>query len=196
MFIQTEFTPNPDAIKFCPGTIFNDKGSYYFIASDAAASSPLALQLFAIKGVEAVFLGSDFITVTKASTSDWEILKPEVIMVIMDYLNSGKEVVIDSTANSIDLSTLSSIERQIIELIDTRVKPSVAMDGGDIVYKSFDSQNGIVFLELHGACSGCPSSSLTLKKGIESMLQYYVPEVKEVRAFNAEGEESDLAFEE
>ncbi|MGC0372266.1 MAG: hypothetical protein DGJ47_000975 [Rickettsiaceae bacterium] len=185
MFIQTEDTPNPNAIKFLPGSIISPDGPIFFHKQEEALSkSPLALKLFDIENVQSVFYGQDFITITKKEESSWDLLKPEILTTIMDHLVSGMPV-FEATAEketAIDLENASEVEKQIIEIIDTRVRPSVAMDGGDIIYKKFE--NGIVYLQLRGACSGCPSSSITLKNGIESMLQHFVPEVKSVEAID------------
>lgn len=183
MFIQTEDTPNPNALKFFPGSLVSDSPVY--ITAHEDCSSPLAKKLFDLKKVSAVFLGSDFITVTKDDNADWAVIKPQVIMVIMDYFVAGLPVFDNSFIKEDKLvsSDLTEIEKQIIEIIETKVRPSVAMDGGDIVYQGFE--NGVVMLELRGACSGCPSSTITLKQGIESMLKYYVPEVLSVEAVNS-----------
>jgi hypothetical protein len=184
MFIQTEITPNPNALKFIPGHHVSDS-PMYFLNQEEAKSSFLVRKIFAIKGIESVFLGSDFITVSKDEAGIWDILKPEILMTIMDHFTSGLTVFDypqDNSAKPQELAYKSEIEKQIIEIIETRVRPSVAMDGGDIIYKSFE--DGIVKLELHGACAGCPSSMITLKNGIESMLKHYVPEVIGVEAVN------------
>ncbi len=183
MFIQTEETPNPNALKFIPGIDVSPENPVFFNNFDEArAKSSLAAKIYEIGNIEAVFFGVDFITVTKTDALDWKLIKPEILMVIMDHLVSGLPVFDDNKNNSTRINTegLSEIEKQIIEIIETRVRPSVAMDGGDIIYRSF--KEGVVYLELRGACSGCPSSSLTLKNGIESMLQHYVPEVVSVEA--------------
>ncbi len=187
MYIQTEETPNPEALKFLPDHEVSPEGPiFYNNPSEAAGSSELAQKLFQVTGVEAVFFGSNFITVTKTSQTDWSIIKPEILMTIMDHLVAGLPILSDANSeagkkvDTINTENLSDIEKQIVEIIDTRVRPSVAMDGGDIVYKGF--KEGIVYLELRGACSGCPSSSITLKSGIESMLQHFIPEVKAVEA--------------
>jgi Fe-S cluster biogenesis protein NfuA len=183
MFIQTEETPNPNAIKFLPGMEISIDPIFFNNFDEARAKSSLAAKIYSINDIKAVFFGADFITVTKIDESDWKLLKPEILMVIMDHLVSGLPVFdenknIFTQANNTE--DLPEIEKQIIEIIETRVRPSVAMDGGDIIYKGF--REGIVYLQLHGACSGCPSSSITLKNGIESMLQHYVPEVISVEA--------------
>ena len=183
MFIQTEDTPNPNALKFFPGSEVSKGGPVFFNTPEEATNkSQLALKLFNIDGVLAIFYGSDFITLTKSDDFDWSLIKPEILMTIMDHLVAGMPI-FDETQNSdqaINTENMSDIEKQIVEIIETRVRPSVAMDGGDITYKSFT--DGIVYLQLRGACSGCPSSSVTLKNGIESMLQHFVPEVKGVEA--------------
>ena len=182
MFIQTEETPNPNAIKFLPGMEISIDPIFFNNFDEARAKSSLAAKIYSINDIKAVFFGADFITVTKIDKSDWKLLKPEILMVVMDHLVAGLPV-FDQPQNifkEIDTDGMSDIEKQIIEIIETRVRPSVAMDGGDIVYQGFE--DGIVYLQLRGACSGCPSSSVTLKNGIESMLQHFVPEVKGVEA--------------
>ena len=181
MFIQTESTPNPATLKFLPGCAVMDQGTANFAAPDEAGRSPLAQSLFAMEGVIGVFLGSDFVTVSKSSDKDWDIMKPLILGAIMEHFQSGRPVIEaadgdDAAGNEED----SDVVVQIRELIDTRVRPAVAQDGGDIVYKGFE--DGIVYLHMQGACAGCPSSTATLKHGIENMLRYYVPEVQEVRA--------------
>lgn len=180
MFIQTELTPNPLTLKFIPGVPVMGEGTAFFTSKDAARTSPLAQSLFKIDNVNAVFLGSDFITITKAEDSDWNVLKPQLLTGIMEHFVAGKPVMSDGETVAADHSGDSDIVKQIRELIDTRVRPAVAQDGGDIVYRDF--KDGIVMLELHGACSGCPSSTATLKQGIENMLKHYVPEVIAVEA--------------
>lgn len=183
MFIQTETTPNPLTLKFIPGLPVNDGEPIAFTDKNSARCSPLAEALFAIKEINAVFLGSDFITVTKSVDSQWDLLKPEVLTTIMEHFVSGKPVFSEgeTPARDTDVSDDDSeLVKQIKELIETRVRPAVAQDGGDIVYRGFE--DGIVKLELHGSCSGCPSSSVTLKNGIESMLKHYIPEVIAVEA--------------
>jgi Fe-S cluster biogenesis protein NfuA len=183
MFIQTEETPNPNAIKFLPGCVISPQDPVFLNSfEEAVQRSSLAAKIFQIGEVTAVFYGKEFITVTKSEQADWTLIKPEILMVIMDHLVAGLPI-FDESQNvfkDIDTEGMSDIEKQIIEIIETRVRPSVAMDGGDIVYQGFE--DGIVYLQLRGACSGCPSSSITLKNGIESMLQHFVPEVKAVEA--------------
>lgn len=180
MFIQTENTPNPNALKFLPGVSVSNNPIY--ITSSDASTSLLVKKIFEVHAIEAVFLGSDFITVTKAADDDWDVIKPKMIMVIMDHFVAGLPVFEgdNKKTSSISSDDLTEIEKQIIEIIEVKVRPSVAMDGGDIVYVGF--ADGVVTLELRGACSGCPSSTITLKQGIESMLKYYIPEVKSVEA--------------
>jgi len=187
MFIQTEETPNPATLKFIPdGHVVLKKGTAEFKNQKQAESkSPLALQLFAITGVEAVFFGHDFITITKSGNAVWKYLTSEVQAVIMDFFLTGKEPMFENkeeenvkepseTSNEGD----SEIVKQIKELIEIKVRPAVAMDGGDIIFHSFE--NGVVYLMLKGSCSGCPSSTVTLKSGIENMLKHYIPEVEAV----------------
>lgn len=182
MFIQTESTPNPATLKFLPGQAVLGEGAADFPTPQAAASSPLAARLFEIAGVEGVFLGADFITITK-SVAEWHHLKPMILGAIMDHFTSGRPVMLDSAANSSGHSSGEGddeeIIAQIVELLDTRVRPAVAQDGGDIVFRGYE--DGVVFVHLQGSCAGCPSSTQTLKNGIENMLKHYIPEVEEVR---------------
>jgi Fe-S cluster biogenesis protein NfuA len=179
MFIETEQTPNPATLKFLPGREVMASGNANFVTADDAGPSPLAQRLFEVEGVTGVFLGADFITVTKEEELDWFRLKPAVLGVIMAHFTSGEPVFVGEAAASDDEDD-DEIVTQIKELIETRVRPAVAQDGGDIVFHRFEE--GVVFLEMHGSCSGCPSSTATLKAGIENMLRHYVPEVVEVRA--------------
>ena len=178
MFIQTEATPNPATLKFIPEKTIMAQGTANFNDAQSASRSPLAARLFNVAGVESVFLGSDFITVTKAETQDWQVLKPMILEGLMNHFNSGEAVIKEHEAESDD-SEDSDIVKQIKELLETRVRPAVAQDGGDIIFHRFE--DGIVYLTMMGACQGCPSSGATLKHGIENMLRYYVPEVLEVR---------------
>jgi len=181
MFIQTEETPNPESLKFLPGENISPVPMNFLDASQAI-NSPLAQKLFALDYVKSVFLGYDFITVTKQEDAKWEIIKAEILVTIMDFLISGQEAVKPEAAKKEATSDVEEdkIVKEIREIIETRVRPAVMQDGGDIVFHDF--KDGIVRLELHGACSGCPSSSVTLKNGIENMLKYYVPEVIAVEA--------------
>lgn len=185
MFIQTEQTPNPATLKFLPGCTVMERGTANFPERGAAARSPLAEHLFELPEVTGVFLGADFITVTKSGDSDWFRVKPAVLAAIMEHFTAGRPVV---TGESADGETPAGaageeddeIVSQIKELLETRVRPAVAMDGGDITFEDFE--DGVVYLHMQGSCSGCPSSTATLKAGIENMLRHYIPEVVEVRA--------------
>lgn len=181
MFIQTEATPNPATMMFFPGRTVLQTGTANFVAAEAALRSPLARRLFAIDGVAGVFLGNDFITVTKGADQSWDALKAIVLGTIMDHYTSGDPVVDEAAEGEGAAAAASSdqVVEQIKELIETRVRPAVAQDGGDIIFHGFE--NGIVYLHMQGSCAGCPSSTATLKHGIENMLRYYVPEVVEVR---------------
>ena len=179
MFIQTEATPNPNTMKFLPGQDVLVEGTQFFTDRENAAKSPLASALFEVEQVRAVFYGSDFITVTKAEDASWDVLKPPVLTTIMEHFVSGKPLMGDAPVEVKKEKAYSAEDQEIVdqikELIETRVRPAVAQDGGDIVFHAFE--DGIVKLEMHGACSGCPSSTATLKQGIENMLKHYVPEV-------------------
>ncbi len=182
MFIQTESTPNPATLKFLPGLTVLDTGTADFPAPDTAAKSPLARRIFAVEGVTGVFLGNDFVTVTKAEATLWEHIKPAILGAIMEHFQSGQPVIEGARAESAHAAhdgPDGDIVKQIKELLDTRVRPAVAQDGGDITFHGFD--RGIVYLHMQGACAGCPSSTLTLKMGIENLLRHYIPEVVEVR---------------
>ena len=181
MFIQTEQTPNPATLKFLPGQTVMETGTADFPHPDTAARSPMAQRLFTIDGVKGVFLGADFITVAKDDAQEWHVLKPQILGAIMEHLTQGLPV-IEQTVDDANLAAEDDddVVRQIKELLDTRVRPAVAMDGGDIVYHGFEE--GVVYLTMQGACAGCPSSTATLKMGIENMLRHYVPEVERVEA--------------
>jgi Fe-S cluster biogenesis protein NfuA len=179
MFIQTEQTPNPATLKFLPGREVMAKGVADFTDAERAEASPLARRVFEVDGVTGVFLGSDFITVTKAEGQDWYLLKPAVLGAIMEHYLSGDPVLEAELAEPEAAVGEDELARQIRELIETRVRPAVAQDGGDIIFQGFE--RGVVYLHMRGACSGCPSSTITLKNGIENLLRYYVPEVVEVR---------------
>lgn len=180
MFIQTETTPNPSTLKFIPGENVMGSGAANFSNKADAARSPLAESIFKINGVEAVYLGGDFISVTKSADKQWDAVKTEILTTIMDHYVAGKPVILESGASSGISENDNEIVKQIKEIIETRVRPAVAQDGGDIIFHSFE--NGILKLEMHGSCSGCPSSGVTLKNGIENMLKHYVPEVESVEA--------------
>jgi Fe-S cluster biogenesis protein NfuA len=182
MFIQTEQTPNPATLKFLPGRAVMESGTANFPERGIAAGrSPLAERLFELPEVAGVFLGADFITVTKTEDSDWRQLKPAVLAAIMEHFTAGRPVVLAAAeGETATAEEDDEIVAQIKELLETRVRPAVAMDGGDITFEDFE--DGIVYLHMQGACSGCPSSTATLKAGIENMLRHYIPEVLEVRA--------------
>ena len=185
MFIQTEETPNPETLKFMPGQDVMADGTQDFSSADAAKISPLAEGLFKVDGVERVYFGDSFITVTKTSDKQWEILKPSVMDAIMDHFSSGKPLFTEEVKSDNAISEDDDeIVKQIKELLETRVQPAVAMDGGNIVFRDF--QEGVVYVEMQGACSGCPSSTATLKSGIENMLRHFIPEVEEVRPVQAD----------
>jgi len=186
MFIQTEATPNPATLKFIPGRDVLTSGTMDFTSAEAASRSPLAEKLFAVQGVTGVFYGADFVTVTK-DDSDWQHLKPAILGAIMEHYMSGAPLLADGSAPEGDVSdedeffddddaeTVDTIK----DLIETRVRPAVANDGGDITFRGF--KDGIVYLAMKGACSGCPSSTATLQHGIQNLLKHFVPEVQEVR---------------
>jgi NFU1 iron-sulfur cluster scaffold homolog, mitochondrial len=183
MFIRTEDTPNPNSLKFIPGVdvLGNNHEPVFFKNEESTSISPLAGKLFSLPFVKNIMLGSDFITVTKDEDFTWESIKPDILIIIMEFFITGMSVL--QKKNNIDISEEktesesedSPIVKEIKELIETRVRPAVAQDGGDITF--YDFKDGIVYVILRGSCSGCPSSSVTLKQGIESMLQHYVPEV-------------------
>ena len=184
MFIQTEQTPNPATLKFLPGRMVMASGTANFTEPESAARmSPLAERLFTLPQVSGVFFGADFITVTKDSADDWYQVKPMILAVIMEHFTAGRPVMLIGAADSAVLEAQQEddeVVSQIKELLETRVRPAVAQDGGDIIFH--DYQDGVVYLHMQGSCSGCPSSTATLKAGIENMLRHYIPEVVEVRA--------------
>ncbi|MDP3173607.1 MAG: NifU family protein [Phenylobacterium sp.] len=186
MFIQTELTPNPEVLKFLPGRDVYPDGSRDFRDADDAQVSPLAAELFDIDGVERVFFGGDFLTVGKTAGSDWAHLKAPILAAIMDHFTSGQPLFAggedfdgghDDTVYDGDTA---QVVAEIKELLDTRIRPAVAQDGGDILFSRFEPDSGVVWLHMKGACSGCPSSAATLKAGVENMLKHYVPEVTRV----------------
>ena len=181
MNIQTEVTPNPSSLKFLPGKIVMEKETADFRNVEEAKRSPFALNLFKINGVDGVFFGSDFISITKNDNHEWQMLKPSISETIIEHYKSGAAIMLQGEEDNSDTSNTKDSEAvvKIKEIIDTKVRPAVAKDGGDIIFKSFD--NGIVYLHMLGSCSGCPSSTATLKEGIENMLKHYIPEVREVR---------------
>lgn len=190
MLIHTERTPNPATRKFLPGQIVMDSGTRDFADAEAAEASPLASALFVTEMVEGVFFGRDFVSVTAAPGIDWAMLEPEVVGILLDHFVSGEPLFATGSAAGIQVAADEPIPdddpadagiiETIRELIETRVRPSVAQDGGDIVYRGY--RDGRLFVSMHGACSGCPSSSVTLKRGIENLIRHYVPEVETVEA--------------
>jgi Fe-S cluster biogenesis protein NfuA len=180
MFIQTEPTPNPATLKFLPGRAVMEQGTANFTDAAAATRSPLAQRLFGLSGVAGVFLGADFITVSKDQEADWFELKPVVLGAIMEHFTAGAPVILGNADDALGDEEDDEVVQQIKELLETRVRPAVAQDGGDILFHSYE--DGVVYLHMQGSCSGCPSSTATLKAGIENMLRHYVPEVQEVRA--------------
>jgi len=178
MFIQTETTPNPATLKFLPGQAVMENGTANFADREAAGRSPLATRIFDVEGVTGVFFGSDFVTVSKGAV-DWNDIKPAVLGAIMDHFTSGAALIEHAAEETGDGEDDDGVVMQIKELLETRVRPAVAQDGGDIIFHGFE--DGVVHLEMHGACAGCPSSTMTLKHGIENMLRHYIPEVLEVR---------------
>lgn len=180
MFIETEATPNPATLKFLPGqTILGDQTAD-FPDADAALISPMAEALFGLEGVSRVFLGGDFVTITKSDDADWQSLKPQILGLLMEHLMAGKPILregIALEAEDVDPAD-QEIAEQIKDLLDTRIRPAVAGDGGDIIFRGF--REGVVSLKMQGACAGCPSSTATLKHGIENMLKHYIPEVTSV----------------
>tara|TARA_R110002095_G_scaffold194673_1_gene173007 strand:- start:864 stop:1421 length:558 start_codon:yes stop_codon:yes gene_type:complete len=184
MFIQTEETPNPLTLKYSPGRVVMEKGTLAITSTEGAWRSPLAESLFHVAGVSEVFFGHDFISVTKTEDHDWDLLKPQILGSIMEYFMENDSVIIrqdeGETALLENTDETSEVIKEIKELIEARIRPAVAQDGGDITFERFT--DGVVYLKMHGACSGCPSSSVTLKNGVENMLRHYVPEVQEVKA--------------
>lgn len=196
MFIQTQDTPNPDSLKFLPGREVIDKeiGTVDFPTISTAQGSPLAKLLFRVPGVRSVFFGNNFITITKGEDADWATIKPEVFAIIMDFFVSGLPVISEKRAEE-DVITNPEDDETVLmikELLDSKIRPTVQEDGGDIIFKGFD--NGIVKLKMQGSCSSCPSSIVTLKNGIENMLQFYIPEVLGVEQVTDKQE--DIAIEE
>jgi len=184
MFIQTEQTPNPATLKFLPGCAVMESGTANFTDPRSASRSPLAERLFALPEVTGVFLGAAFSTITKNGDSDWHQLKPAVLAAIMEHFTAGRPVILAEAGGDANAAEGGEeddeIVTQIKELLETRVRPAVAMDGGDILFHDFE--DGVVYLHMQGSCSGCPSSTATLKAGIENMLRHYIPEVREVCA--------------
>jgi len=178
MFVQTEITPNPNSLKFLPGKTVSNNGSYE-ITNKEDTNNELARNLLSINGVEGIFLGNDFISINKKENVSWDEIKHIVISLINDFYSSGKDFVIDKNLNEAH-EDLEEIEKKIIKILDQKIRPAVAKDGGDIKFKQF--KDGVVKVQLQGSCSGCPSSTMTLKQGVQNLLCHYIPEVKEVEA--------------
>ena len=176
MFVQTETTPNPNSLKFLPGKIVSNNGSFEITRRDDT-NNELIKNLLSIKGVEGIFLGKDFISINKDSDISWEEIKHIVISLINDFYSNGKEFVIEKELDE-ERKDLKEIEKKIVKLLDEKIRPAIAKDGGDIKFKNFE--NGIVKVQLQGSCSGCPSSTMTLKQGVQNLLCHYIPEVKGV----------------
>ena len=178
MFVQTQITPNPNSLKFLPEKKVSNSGPYEILKKDDIKND-LVRNILSINGVDSIFLGEDFISVNKNDTIDWEDIKHIVISLINDFYSSGKQFVIDESLEE-EHSNLDEIEKKIVKILDQKIRPAVAKDGGDIKFKEF--KNGIVKVQLQGSCSGCPSSTMTLKQGVQNLLCHYLPEVKEVVA--------------
>jgi len=178
MFVQTEITPNPNSLKFLPGKKVSNNGSFEITKKDNI-NNELVRNLLSVNGVEGIFLGEDFISVNKIDSINWEEIKHIVISLINDFYSDGKDFVIDKNLDE-EISNRSEIEQNIIKILDQKIRPAVAKDGGDIKFKEF--KDGIVRVQLQGSCSGCPSSTMTLKQGVQNLLKHYVKEVKEVEA--------------
>ena len=178
MFVQTEITPNPNSLKFLPGKTVSNNGSFE-ISNKDETDNELVRNLLSISGVQGIFLGKDFISINKYDDKSWDEIKHIVISLINDFYSNGRECVIDKNIKD-DNQNLKEVEKKIIKLLDEKIRPAVAKDGGDIRFKEF--KNGIVKVQLQGSCSGCPSSTMTLKQGVQNLLCHYIPEVKEVEA--------------
>ena len=178
MFVQTEVTPNPNSLKFLPGKKVSNSGSYE-ITKKEESENLLVRNILSVNGVEGIFLGEDFISVNKNDPTKWEDIKHIVIALINDFYSTGKEFVIDKNLKELN-SNLDEIEQKIVKILDQKIRPAVARDGGDIKFKEF--KDGVVKVQLQGSCSGCPSSTMTLKQGVQNLLCHYLPEVKEVVA--------------
>ena len=178
MFVQTEITPNPNSLKFLPGKIVSNKGSFEITKNDRT-NNELVKNLLSINGVEGIFLGKDFISINKYDDTSWNEIKHIVISLINDFYSSGKECVVENTLIE-NNENLKDIEKKIVKILDEKIRPAVAKDGGDIKFKEF--KDGIVKVQLQGSCSGCPSSTMTLKQGVQNLLCHYLPEVKKVEA--------------
>ena len=178
MFVQTEITPNPNSLKFLPGKSVSNKGSFEITQKDQT-NNELVKNLLSINGVEGIFLGKDFISINKYDDTSWDEIKHIVISLINDFYSTGKECVVENTLSE-NNENLKDIEKKIVKILDEKIRPAVAKDGGDIKFKEF--KDGIVKVQLQGSCSGCPSSTMTLKQGVQNLLCHYLPEVKKVEA--------------
>jgi len=179
MFVQTEITPNPNSLKFIPGKPVSNNGSFE-VTKKEEADNELVRNILSINGVTGIFLGSDFLSINKSENIDWEDIKHIAISLINDFYSNGREFVIDKSSDEQNNVEFVEIEKQIIKILETKIRPAVAKDGGDIKFKEF--KEGVVKVELQGSCSGCPSSTMTLKQGVQNLLCHYIPEVKEVIA--------------
>ena len=178
MFVQTEITPNPNSIKFLPGKPVSNSGSFEITKKDNI-NNELIRNLLSVNGVEGIFLGKDFISINKYDDTPWDEIKHIIISLINDFYASGNECVIENSLNE-EKVDLKEIEKKIVKILDQKIRPAVAKDGGDIKFREF--KNGVVRVQLQGSCSGCPSSTMTLKQGVQNLLCHYIPEVKEVEA--------------
>ena len=179
MFVQTQKTPNPNSLKFIPGKLVSNNGSFEINNKDEV-NNDLIRNILSINGVTGIFLGEDFLSVNKKENTNWEDVKHIVISLINEFYSDGKKFILDKKLNNEKQANFDEIEKQIIKILDTKIKPAVARDGGDIKFKEF--KNGVVTVQLQGSCSGCPSSTMTLKQGVQNILCHYIPEVKEVIA--------------
>ena len=178
MFIQTEITPNPNSLKFLPGKVVSNNGSFE-VTRKEDTNNELIINLLGINGVEGIFLGKDFISINKYDHIAWDEIKHIIVSLINDFYSSGKECVIEKNLNE-NKENLKDIEKKIVQILEEKIRPAVAKDGGDIKFKEF--KDGIVKVQLQGSCSGCPSSTMTLKQGVQNLLCHYIPEVKQVEA--------------
>ena len=179
MYVQTQKTPNPNSLKFIPGKLVSNNGSFEINNKDEV-NNDLIRNILSINGVTGIFLGEDFLSVNKKENTNWEDVKHIVISLINEFYSDGKKFIIDKKLDNEKQANFDEIEKQIIKILDTKIKPAVARDGGDIKFKEF--KNGVVTVQLQGSCSGCPSSTMTLKQGVQNLLCHYIPEVKEVIA--------------
>ena len=179
MFVQTQKTPNPNSLKFIPGKLVSNNGSFEINNKDEV-NNDLIRNILSINGVTGIFLGEDFLSVNKKENTNWEDVKHIVISLINEFYSDGKEFILDKKLDNEKQADFDEIEKKIIKILDTKIKPAVARDGGDIKFKEF--KNGVVTVQLQGSCSGCPSSTMTLKQGVQNLLCHYIPEVKEVIA--------------